>query len=778
MTTTLPSELTGLVDWSVTELGRVIKIELGSAAFTRIEKIRRYVKSPATRDIHGLLRLKKDLKKLSSREHYEIAHAFALMLELINCCESAYRVFRLEDEIDASYKPKTQGRIIHVLTAHPTESRNPKAIFFFKKIQELLRDRLCAENPRQSDDLHALLRMAWRISLSRTRKPTVMDEAEYVYSLALDEDIIELLIQQKLKSVPLYLRTWVGGDKDGHPGVDEKTLQGSLQLSRRQLTLWFRRHLQIYFEDLEPLEGVVKAKDLVSLHRSVERVKSLLARVVKLEPGDGGRIQALCMAFDQTVKNHLALFGHETETLRKLQTLFNIFPALVIPLEIREDSRLVHEALSANAKNPNITRMMKKLHQLSGTADSRKYVRGFVLSQCESAEDIQAGIRLVEKYLGQGRLPVIPLFESAHSLGKGVQIVREFLGRSRNVTLIRKYWDQTFEVMLGYSDSSKENGAFPSRFLIQSAVLGLEAAISRKKLTPLFFHGSGGSVERGGGSIQEQTQWWPLSALQTPKMTIQGEMIYRNYISPLILERQLQLLEQERDERAKKPAVKLSRVNEKRLRRLADFIQASYQERLKNPDFHHMIEVATPYSFLNNLKLGSRPASRQGPLDTHTIRAIPWVLSWTQTRALFPSWWGFGSFWKTLNASEKKGYRQAFKESVLFRSYVKLLGFTLSKVELDVFALYVRDSKLEPAIAAEIERSFRQEYRLCLKCVREISGESNLLWYRRWLNQSIDLRSPLIHPLNVLQIIALENKDIPLLREAATGIACGMLTTG
>ncbi|MNK92000.1 phosphoenolpyruvate carboxylase [compost metagenome] len=114
----------------------------------------------------------------------------------------------------------------------------------------------------------------------------------------------------------------------------------------------------------------------------------------------------------------------------------------------------------------------------------------------------------------------------------------------------------------------------------------------------------------------------------------------------------------------------------------------------------------------------------------------------------------------------------------MFRSYIKALGFTLAKIEMPVFALYLKSSDLEPKIADKFIESFKTEYNLSLQALREVSGEQSLLWYRPWLSTSIGLRSPLIHPLNVLQLIALQKKDVLLLRETVTGIASGMLTTG
>jgi phosphoenolpyruvate carboxylase len=777
----LAKELTILVDWSVTELGHLIESELGAKGFARVEKIRRFVKSSEGQTLDGLMDLKKELHQLSDQECYQIAHSFSLMLELINSCEAAYRTSRLKSDLKSApvSESATYGRVIHVLTAHPTESRNPDIIFYFKKIQALFERRLESAQDNDVVELRGLLRWVWRLPMSKQRKPSVMDEAEYIYSLVLEKEIIDIFIQQRLHKQPFYIRTWVGGDKDGHPGVDEKTMLGSLQMSRNLLLKWLREKLQNYLENIQPLKNAIgsdKSKIRKLLAQSQD-IKSHIKRINRIEHGDAQKVHHLHTALDALAKTYKTIFAGDSGELYQIRLLMKVFPGLVVPLELREASELVHEALKIPKKNSAIARMLDKLSKISPQHDPRFYVRGFILSQTEGARDIIAGMSLVEKYMGKARLPVVPLFESSHSLANAVEIVEELLKNPRRRSVIQKNWSAKFEVMLGYSDSSKENGAFPSRFLISQAICNLEQVIQDAKLVPIFFHGSGGSIERGGGSIQEQTDWWPQSALATVKMTIQGEMIYRNYSAAEILSSQLERLVQARNQKNGAGACD-SGTTHNELLKFSDFVQHSYQQILKDPDFLTIIEKATPYSFLKTLRLGSRPSKRQGAVDIKSLRAIPWVLCWTQTRILFPTWWGVGSFWQTLDKNEKKRYREVLEQSSVFRSYIKALGFTLAKIEMPVFALYLKSSELDSEIADKFIELFKTEHELSLQALREITGEQDLLWYRPWLGTSIGLRSPLIHPLNVLQLIALQKKDVLLLRETVTGIASGMLTTG
>ncbi|XGC80272.1 phosphoenolpyruvate carboxylase [Bdellovibrio bacteriovorus] len=778
MAKTLPKELTRLVDWAVTQLGKTIRDELGIQEFKRIEKIRSFVKSSRGQKVSGLMKLKEELAGLTEDQRFQVAHSFSLMLEIINSCEAAYRTYRLRAEAPAEDAMKVQhkyGRTVHVLTAHPTESRSSDVIYYFKKLQTLLEKHL--ENPSSVDlqKLEEILKWLWRLPMSKQRKPTVMDEAEYIYTLALQREILDLTISRIKEKQPFYLRTWVGGDKDGHPGVDEKTMLGSLQMARGFFLRYFQERVEKLLLDLKPLQHSASQskKQISRFYTRIKDLKKDLRYLKTIKRGDAQRVHDLRAQLIFLTQTYREIFNVDSATLIDLRILIDTFPGLVVPLEIREESGLVHEALKQK-KPLAIARMLKLLATITPKHDPRLYVKGFILSQTESADDIAAGMALVKKHLGIARLPVVPLFESAHSLQNSVSIISEFLKIPARRKLIKEYWSGNVEVMLGYSDSAKENGSWPSRYLISSALHELEKKISSYGLNPIFFHGSGGSVERGGGSIQEQTEWWPPSALTTVKVTVQGEMIYRNYSQPEILEKQLQRFAVARDE----ARYKAKENHKKLLAALAESVKTSYQNILKEPEFLDLIEKATPYSYLKNLKLGSRPAKRQGPVNLKGLRAIPWVLCWTQTRTLFPSWWGVGSYWRSLSSAEKTQYKKTFKQSALFRSYIKVLGFTLEKIELDIFEMYLRSSKLPDSRVQKFMRRFKEEYRYCQIAVKEISQQQSLLWYRPWLETSIRLRSPLIHPLNVLQLIALEEKNIPLLRETVTGIASGMMTTG
>jgi phosphoenolpyruvate carboxylase len=160
------------------------------------------------------------------------------------------------------------------------------------------------------------------------------------------------------------------------------------------------------------------------------------------------------------------------------------------------------------------------------------------------------------------------------------------------------------------------------------------------------------------------------------------------------------------------------------------------------------------------------------------LRAIPWVLCWTQTRVLFQTWWGIGTAWDSATSSERAALRREFGKNPLFRSFVQALGFTLAKVELPIWEFYLAQSGLEPKEIAAFRAEFRDELAGTHTFFKGITGKSDPLWFRPWLGRSIELRASMIHPLNLLEILAQKDQDLPLLRICVTGIASGMLTTG
>ncbi len=173
-----------------------------------------------------------------------------------------------------------------------------------------------------------------------------------------------------------------------------------------------------------------------------------------------------------------------------------------------------------------------------------------------------------------------------------------------------KQWDGNYEVMLGYSDSSKENGVLPSRLMIAKSLKNIQSTLENKNLRPIFFHGSGGSIERGGGDIKEQTASWSKEIMSNYKVTVQGEMVARLFGSSSILKSQIDKFLDIYSQKGK------SNDNDypEELSLFSTRVSQKYKTLIQSDWFWQIVEQASPYHFLKELKIGSRPTKRKSGL--------------------------------------------------------------------------------------------------------------------------------------------------------------------
>lgn len=772
MQTELSTELKQVVGQSLELLGEAIRAENGEKVFGLVEALRQNFKV-ARQGERGLWREAHDqalqtLSQLKSTERFQVAHAFAISLEIINACENAFRSYRLQLRRPEAPEGFAE-RICYVLTAHPTESRSPECIQIFSALTESLVKIFRGQREIFRDEIPHLLRLALKNPVSRHHRPEVADEAHYIYSLALREDILDSLIENSRHEKRVRLRSWVGGDKDGHPGVNARVMLQSLSLSRQKLATYADRIYQNFLADL----NVLPAASAKTLGRATLQQRALLKKIHSLKKGDGKILSRLASGTLALQKAYTRQVGLPSPRLAMLSELHRLFPALVVPLELRESATLIRAA-AEQGQGP-IAQMLKTVGQISQGASVRHYAAALVISTTESAADIQMAQKLLNKCLGaRSTLPLIPLFESRHSLENAKTILTELLADKAFVARCHRDGNSQFEIMLGYSDSAKENGSLMSRVLIRGVLFSLETLLASKGLVPVFFHGSGGSVARGGGSLEEQVAWWPRSARKIFKVTMQGEMVYRSFSRAEIFNSQVHKILSN----AHREPSPLAQDFHAPIKDFATQVSARYQKLVFDPVFLKVVEKSTPYTYLSELRIGSRPNKRGKSLGIDTLRAIPWVLCWTQIRALLPIWWGIGATWSESSAEHRKQLQAAFRADPFFSSFIKLLAFSLAKVDLEIWFSYLRHSTLEKTVAQDFMRRFEAEFLATQKCVQDITGEENLLWFRPWLKASIELRSTMIHPLNMAQIVALKTGDAALLRETVTGVASGMLTTG
>lgn len=271
----LNDEFKDLIRNALELLGSSIKIHYGEDIYLTVENIRKRLKAQRNKDkqesIKALSDVYDELNGYNRKKQMAITHSFATALEIINACENAYRTSRLKKEKmdETAYSE----RITYVLTAHPTESRSTEFIEIINRITLLLLKGIL-ESKFFVEELKYLFLLALRNPVSRSEKPSVKDEAEYIYTLALKEDILKALTSNLENGQTVYLRTWVGGDKDGHPGVNAKVMLESLQASRTKLILIALELLHNFEEDLDLIDKSAQKTQLTQLTKKLK--KSLL----------------------------------------------------------------------------------------------------------------------------------------------------------------------------------------------------------------------------------------------------------------------------------------------------------------------------------------------------------------------------------------------------------------------------------------------------------------------------------------------------------------------
>lgn len=767
--THLSPDLKTLVGTVEAALGRVIAQAEGRALFEAVERVRQQMVCVRTgaedERAAALAEARATLRGLEPEARAALGRAYTVYLELVNLCENAFRTHRLRARARGRepHVGAARATAVWVLTAHPTESRSTVNIHLTRRVQRLLIEALERSEAPDAGRLEHLLHLVWRTGTHPHHKPTITDEAEHLFSLVSD-DILGELIRLQREGHVVFFRTWVGGDKDGHPGVGPEETDVSLNLSRSRLLDFVEARL------VRALERDVHLLPDEPLRRAWLELRELLGDLRHLGIGDGRRLTRFREALAELTARYAAERGAPHPELLDLERLLKMFPGLVIPLELREE-RGLFQADSV------IAQMLHYLKDVARGGQIEWYVRGLVVSMTDCAQDLLEAHARVAAVLGESRVPIVPLFEMPDVLPRAPEILEETFADPGFAAMRTEDWG--LEVMLGYSDTSKRMGVLASRLAIHEAMRAINAWAEGRGLRVVFFHGSGGSVGRGGGTIEEQFATWPRSSLALVKQTLQGEMIERTLATPEILRSQVEKIAQHQHD-PPPPREACALTTELATRAEARFVDVASQGA-----FHRLLRKATPYARLGTLNIGSRPVSRAGSTagGLESLRAIPWVLCWTQTRYLLHAWLGTGAAWRQLK--ERAGGREellaAIQVDPLLRSYLRVLGFTLAKTAPAIWRAYAE------TLAGDEDRALLDELEAerleALDLAVQATDDGELLSYRPWLRESIFYRAPMIHPLNLLQIDALARDDLSeteelLFRETVTGIAAGMVTTG
>ncbi|MDQ2734227.1 MAG: phosphoenolpyruvate carboxylase [Pseudomonadota bacterium] len=402
----------------------------------------------------------------------------------------------------------------------------------------------------------------------------------------------------------------------------------------------------------------------------------------------------------------------------------------------------------------------------------REALRHYIVSHTESVSDLlEVMVLLKEAGLLRGRLDeeatsaliVSPLFETIADLRSAATIMQELYALPGIAAMLQRSGAEQ-DVMIGYSDSNKDGGAFTSSWELYCAETALvdvfDALGGSHGMTLRLFHGRGGTVGRGGGPSYEAILAQPPGTVNGQiRLTEQGEVIASKYAQPEIGRRNLEtLVAATLEATLLKPTQGAPKSFHDAARRLSEASMSAYRGLVyETPGFVDYFFSATPIREIAELNIGSRPASRKATWAIEDLRAIPWSFSWGQCRVALPGWYGFGSAVESFLADGKpRSARVALlkrmaKEWPFFATLVSNLDMVMAKSDLAIAARYVDlvdDAKLGRRIFARIEA----EWQRTNDALTLITGEKSRLATNPALARSIEHRFPYLDPLNHLQV--------------------------
>jgi phosphoenolpyruvate carboxylase len=440
---------------------------------------------------------------------------------------------------------------------------------------------------------------------------------------------------------------------------------------------------------------------------------------------------------------------------------------------------------------------------------SPEAIRQYIVSGASSLDDITAVVWLArlggvevagsgpEAHCADPGLMPVPLFESIEDLRNAPAICRE-LWRSPGYDKLLASWNNTQEVMLGYSDSNKDGGMLTSTWEIFRAHRALHEVARESGIRLRLFHGRGGTVGRGGGPTHRAIYAQPVGAFEGPiRITEQGEVLNFKYSDVVLAERSLELMIAASLDALARPNALIPGEHysgvlrpewESAFDELSEISYRAYREHILNdPGVLPYFELATPVGELEHARIGSRPARRGGQMSFANLRAIPWVFGWTQSRLLVPAWFGVGTAFAEF--VRKPGgealLRAMMAEFPLFIDVVRNVEMALAKADLGIASLYaslVPDAALRERVFAMLKAEFERTR----DAVLAVTGQRELLESNPVLARSIILRNPYVDPMSLIQVDLLRRKrggeDTDEVNRAIagtiSGIAAGLRNTG
>jgi phosphoenolpyruvate carboxylase len=869
-------------------LGQVIVEQEGEPLFDLVEQLRRAAIRSRAAGTNAASDIGPVLEARTLPELFAVARAFTAYFLLINLAEEKHRVRMLRrreragtlpesiadaiGQLDRSELPTADLRVLldrlllrPVLTAHPTEARRRTVLVAQRRLYRLL-DRF--DDPRltrrQDRDLRRRLReevvVLWQTSQGRRQRPSPLDEVRAAM-VFFDQTLFRVTPQlyraldvalldrgrddrsgTRRPAARSFLRwgSWIGGDRDGHPGVTADVTRATLRIQADHV-------LHGYRNVADRLQQVIAiADDRAPIPADYARTVAAAMRPfpdrrVDLERRFPGQLyrQAFGVIGERLERTRRRLtgargprrggYGSPAELLADLRAMqaalvahgagrvawgevqdlvwqVETFGFHLAALEVRQHADVHRDALdrlAAGEDSPDARevlatlRVIRDVHAAFGPDALPRYVISFT----RRPADVTAILDLdahASPDAGPLELDIVPLLESRDALAEAGPLLEALLtDRAYRPHLERRGMRQ--EVMLGYSDSNKEVGYLSAAWSLYRAQEQLVAVARESGVELTLFHGRGGTIGRGGGPANRAVLAQAAGSVEGRlALTEQGEMIAERYPSPTIAQRHLEQLTSavllasrpghawitaEQADRWRPMITELAALAEDAYRRLV----------WSDPDFERFFHRATPIDELSRMELGSRPARRGGDEPSlESLRAIPWVFAWAQSRTNLPAWFGVGTALATYADRHRDGRRHladAHRDWAFFRSLIDNVELGLAIADPMLAARYAGLAGDDPSMR-RIADAIEAERRRTTAEVATLTGAERLLETSPRLRRSIDLRTPYVDVLSVLQVHALERlrgggmdaeerrATEELLQLSVSGVAAGLQHTG
>ncbi|AZD20474.1 Phosphoenolpyruvate carboxylase [Pseudomonas chlororaphis subsp. aurantiaca] len=713
------------------------------------------------------------------------------------------------------------------------------------------RDLTSAERAQIQTRLQRLIAEAWHTEEIRRTRPTPVDEAKWGFAViehSLWQAIPNYLrkadqalhaatgMHLPLEAAPIRFASWMGGDRDGNPNVTAAVTREVLLLARWMAADLYLRDVDQLAADLSMQQANAAlrtlAGDSAEPYRAV--LKQLRERLRATRNWAQASLSGSVSATAQVLQNNRELLDplelcyaslHECgmgviadgpllDCLRRAVT-FGLF---LVRLDVRQDSSRHTAAMTEItdylglgrygdwSEKERIDFLMRELGSrrplLPGyfkpSADTAEVLAtcrevaaapaaslgSYVISMAGAASDVLA-VQLLLKEAGVLRpMRVVPLFETLADLDNAGPVIEQLL----LLPGYRSRLQGPQEVMIGYSDSAKDAGTTAAAWAQYRAQEKLVDICREQQVELLLFHGRGGTVGRGGGPAHAAILSQPPGSVAGRfRTTEQGEMIRFKFGLPDIAEQNLNLYLAAVLEATLLPPPLPQPAWRDLMDELADDGVKAYRAVVReNPQFVEYFRQSTPEQELGRLPLGSRPAKRRAG-GIESLRAIPWIFGWTQTRLMLPAWLGWETaLSKALERGEGELLGQMREQWPFFRTRIDMLEMVLAKADADIARSY--DERLvEPALLP-LGAHLRDLLSQACSVVLGLTGQSQLLAHSPDTLEFIRLRNTYLDPLHLLQAELLARsrrqdgaQDSPVeqaLLVSVAGIAAGLRNTG